>query len=106
MPLKSGRPGRSEFSHGKGRFVDPRSDYQSQRNLIFPQGEDKRDVQLHRQSELSLDATNPLENVSDMPYNNGNADVYPRPPLIQEKPQYPPAVYPQPIYRYGVDRQE
>jgi hypothetical protein len=107
MALKAGRPGRSEMSFGKGRFPDPRSDYQSQRNLVFPQGEDKRDVNLRRQKELALDATNPVEVFDDMAYVAGNPDTgYVRPPLVQEKPVFPPAVYKAPVWRYGVERGE
>lgn len=103
--LKPKRPGRSEMSHGKGRYVDPRSDYQSQRKLPFPVETDKRAASLQREAELRLDPTNPLELVNDMYYVNGNADFYPGEPLVQEPVQVAPSVYKQPIWRYGVDRQ-
>lgn len=107
MPLKPGaRPGRSQFSHGKGRVTEPRSDYQSQRALVFPQGDDKRDAVNRMQAEKRLDATNPLEVTDDMYYELGNPDAFgPGPQLVQERVEAPPAVYKQPIWRYGVDRE-
>ena len=105
--LKAGRPGRSEMAFGKGRFVDPRSDVQSSRHLVFPVEPDRHALAYQRQAEFRLDATNPLEIVAHMPYNYGNPDSFgPGPQMVQEQPYIPPSIYPIPIYTYGVNRQQ
>lgn len=106
-PLSSGRPGKSEFSHGDGAFADPRSDAQTARGLIFGVGEDSRDAQRDYRAQKRLDATNPEENVEDMLYVLGNPDAFgPGPKLVTEKPVVSSGKYQQPKYRYGVNRQE
>lgn len=106
-PLSSGRPGRSEMSHGDGAYPHPESDYQSQRALVFGQGEDARDANRDYRAQKRLDATNPLESVDDMLYVLGNPDGFgPGPKLVKEKKRVPTSVYKQPQYRYGVNRQE
>lgn len=107
QPLSSGRPGRSEFSHGDGAYPHPESDYQSQRALVFGQIEDKHDAVRDYRAQKRLDATNPLESVEDMLYVAGNPDAFgPGPALVKEKKRTPSGNYPQPKYRYGVNRQE
>lgn len=106
-PLSSGRPGKSEFSHGDGAFADPRSDLQTARGLIFGVGEDSRDAQRDYRAQKRLDATNSEEAVEDMLYVLGNPDGFgPGPKLVTEKPVLPRNNYQQPKYRYGVHRQE
>ncbi|HPE52999.1 MAG TPA: hypothetical protein PK852_02670 [Mesotoga prima] len=108
QPLRPGkRPGRSELSHGDGRFPHPESDYQSQRRLPWGVEPGKGDASLTYASQKRLDATNPEENIEDMPYELGNPDGFgPGPKLVKEKKQSPPYVYKQPKYTYGVNRQE
>ncbi len=106
-PLSSGRPGRSEMSHGDGAYPHPDSDYQSQRNLVFAQIEDKHDAVRDQRADKRLDATNPLESQDDMLYVLGNPDAFgPGPKLVKEKKVIPPANFKQPKYTYGVNRQE
>lgn len=106
MPLNNGRPGRTERSHGKGRFAHPESDF-TRPELPWEPGEDKRDIQLRRQAELRLDATNEHETVEEMYYAKGNPDAFgPGAPLVQESPNRPSGVYKQPVVRYGVTREE
>lgn len=106
-PLSSGRPGRSEMSHGDGAYAHPDSDYQSQRALVFGQGEDARDANRDYRAHKRLDATNPSESVDDMLYVLGNPDGFgPGPKLVKEKKRVPGAIYKQSEYRYGVNRQE
>lgn len=101
-----GKVGRTEMSFGAGRFAEPKSDFQSQRNLPWAQGEDKRDNMLRQQSEARTDPTNSAERIEDMPYVLGNPDMYgPDQPLIQEKVVRPSRLKKQPVLRYGVDRQ-
>ena len=108
MPLLSGAtPGRSQFSSGKGRFTEPRSDFQSQRSLPWPVGEDKHDVELEYRAQQRTDPTNNMEAIlPDMLYVEGNPDQFgPGPALVQEAPNRPSGPLPQPRYRYGVNRQ-
>ena len=106
-PLFSGRPGRSEMSHGDGAYPHPESDYQSQRSLVFGQQADARDANRDYRAQKRLDATNPLESVDDMLYVLGNPDGFgPGPKLVKEKKRVPSGTYPQPKYTYGVNRQE
>lgn len=105
MPLSSGRPGRSEFSHGKGKYANPNSDF-TRAELPWGPGEDKRDVHLQRQAELRYDATNEFETIEDMYVAKGNPDAFgPGPELVQERPLRPSGSYKQPIVRTGVDRE-
>lgn len=107
-PLKPGkRPGRSEMSHGDGRFAHPESDYQSQARLPWEVESGKRDGSLAYQSQKRLDATNPEEDVLNMPYELGNPDGFgPGPKLVKEEKVVATGVYKQPKYTYGVNRQE
>lgn len=106
-PLSSGRPGRSEMSHGDGAYAHPESDYQSQRSLVFEQVEDKHDLNRTYRAQKRLDATNSEESVEDMLYVAGNPDAFgPGPKLVKEKKRVPTGTYTQPTYRYGVNRQE
>lgn len=106
-PLSSGRPGRSEMSHGDGAYPHPDSDYQSQRTLVFGQIEDKHDANRDYRMQKRLDATNPQEIVDDMLYVAGNPDAFgPGPKLVKEKKRVPAGNYTQPKYTYGVNRQE
>lgn len=105
-PLSSGRPGRSEYSHGKGKFANPESDY-TRGELPWEPGQDKRDVQLRLQAEKRLDATNSVETVEEMYTAKGNPDAFgPDAPLVQEPVMRRPSVYKQPELRYGVYREE
>lgn len=108
QPLKSGTPGRSQMSHGKGMMAHPQSDYQSQRKLVFGVASDKHDATNLRRAQFRLDATNGSEVVEpDMYFAKGNPDLFgPQPAMVQEPQQNPPALFPQPVLRYGVDRQE
>lgn len=106
-PLSSGRPGRSEFSHGDGQYPHPDSDYQSQRSLVFGSAEDKHDMNRDYRAQKRLDATNSQELVEDMLYVLGNPDAFgPGPKLVKEKKRLPGGNYKQPTYRYGVNRQD
>lgn len=106
-PLSSGRPGRSEMSHGDGAYPHPDSDYQSQRSLVFGQATDKHDAVRDQRADKRLDATNPQESPDDMLYVLGNPDAFgPGPKLVKEKKRLPSSTYKQPTYTYGVNRQE
>lgn len=105
--MTPGRPGRSEMSHGDGAYPHPDSDYQSQRNLVFGQIEDKHDSVRDQRADKRLDATNPEELQEDMLYVLGNPDAFgPGPKLVKETKRQPSGNYKQPQYRYGVNRQE
>ena len=107
QPLSSGRPGRSEFSHGDGEYPHPQSDYQSQRSLVFETVADSHDMNRDYRAQKRLDATNPQESVEDMYYALGNPDAFgPGPKLVKEKKRIPGGNYKAPQYRYGVNRQE
>lgn len=74
---------------------------------MFGQEADKRDAVRDERARKRLDATNPLESVDDMLYVLGNPDAFgPGPKLVKEKKRVPSGSYPQPQYRYGVNRQE
>ena len=104
-PLSSGTPGRSPMSHGKGRFANPDSDF-TRADLPWDRAEDKRDVQLRRQAEARLDATNSAETIEDMYTTKGNPDAFgPDNPLVQERPHRRPNVFKQPVVRHGVNRE-
>ena len=106
-PLSSGRPGRSEMSHGDGAYAHPESDYQTPRILQWGLGEDARDMNRMYRQQKRLDATNPEENIEDMLDVAGNPDAFgPGPKLVKEKKRVPGQIYEQPVYRYGVNRQE
>ena len=106
-PLSSGRPGRSEMSHGDGAYAHPDSDYQSFRNLKFETSEDKRDQNRMYRQQKRLDATNPEENIDDMLDVAGNPDAFgPGPKLVKEKKRVPASNFKLPEYKYGVNRQE
>ena len=95
------------MSHGEGMYAHPESDYQSQRNLVFGQVEDKRDQNRLYRQQKRLDATNSEEILDDMLYVAGNPDAFgPGPKLVQESKKVPTGVYVQPTYTYGVNRQE
>lgn len=107
MTLKpNATPGRSEMSHGKGLVKEPRSDFQSSRNLIFPEGQDKTDLTTQYRASLRTDATIPDDVIiPDMLYVEGNPDAFgPGLPLVREDPVLPRGRHPQPKLRYGVDR--
>ena len=99
--------GRSEMSFGKGRFVNPLSDYQSQRTLPWETLDDSRQMELKYRMQQRTDPTNADENIETMYLEYGNPDQFgPASPLVQEKQMSPPVYYKQPVWRYGVDRQE
>lgn len=117
-PLSSGDPGRTEFSHGKGRFAHPDSDYQSQRTELQWEVADRNQgskrggytTAMRMQAELRSDPTNSQEiagnNAEPMLYEYGNPDMFgPGPKLVQESVRKAPSSYKQPVLRYGVDRQ-
>ncbi len=105
-PLQPGRPGRTQFSHGKSRYAHPDSDFQSQRNLPWELGEDEADLVRDYHASLRSDPTNSQEDLTKMLYVRGNPDIYgPDEPIIQEAPVQPGGRYPQPKYRTGVERQ-
>lgn len=107
MTLKADTtPGRSQMSYGKGLAVNPHSDFQSNRALVFPHTEDKRDLVTHYRAELRMDATVGDETVEEMLYSEGNPDAFgPGLPLVQEEPVRPRGSHPLPKLRYHVDRQ-
>lgn len=106
QPLTSGEPKRSEMGHGRGLSVNPLSDAQTIRKLPWATQSDKHDGSAAYRAQLRTDPTNGAENLADMPYVNGNPDMFgPSIPLVREAAYNPPAVYPQPILRYGVDRE-
>jgi hypothetical protein len=106
-PLSSGRPGRSEMSHGDGAYAHPDSDYQSFRNLQWGVAEDARDMNRMYRQQKRLDATNPEENIDDMLYVAGNPDSFgPGPKLVKEKKRTAPSTFVPIKYSYGVNRQE
>lgn len=117
-PLSSGDPGRTEFSHGKGRFAHPDSDYQTQRPELPWEVADRNQgskrggytTAMRMQAELRSDPTNALElagaDAEPMLYEYGNPDMFgPGPKLVQESARRPSGSYKQPVVRYGVDRQ-
>lgn len=98
-------PHQSEFSHGAGLVKEPRSDFQSHRDLVFPQGDDKTDLTTQYRAELRLDSTLMNENLEEMLYVEGNPDAFgPGLPLVREPIMRPRGAHPQPKLRYGVDR--
>lgn len=108
MTLRANQtPGRSEMSYGRGLAKEPRSDFQSNRDLVFPQGDDETDLNTEYRASLRIDATVPDENIiPDMLYAEGNPDAFgPALPLVREAPVLPRGAHPQPKLRYGVDRQ-
>lgn len=108
MPLKSGRPGRSEMSHGKGLVKNPLSDYQSFRNDVLPfgEGQDKTDLNRDYMEQKRTDATVPDDVFEDMLELEGNPDAFgPGPKLVQEDANRPSGSAPQPKLRTGVIRQ-
>lgn len=106
QPLTSGEPKRSEMGHGRGLSVNPLSDAQTIRKLPWATESDKHDGSAAYRAQLRTDPTNGAENLDDMPYVNGNPDMFgPSLPLVREAAYNPPALYPQPILRYGVDRE-
>jgi hypothetical protein len=108
IPLSSGRPGRSQMSHGKGMMAHPDSDAQSVRNLPWQTESDKHDATNRIRAELRSDPTNSAEVIiPDLYYAKGNPDIFgPAPAMVQEAAYTPPPTYKQPVLRYGVDRQE
>jgi hypothetical protein len=95
------------MSHGDGAYPHPQSDYQSQRSLVFPQAEDKRDLNRNYRMQKRLDATNPEEILDDMLDVPGNPDSFgPGPKLVKEIKRVPTGLYKLPKYKYGVNRQE
>ncbi len=105
-PLVNGRPGKTEFSHGKSRYAHPDSDFQSQRALPWDKGEDESDLVRDYHASLRSDPTNSMEDLSKMLYVRGNPDLYgPDETIVQEDRVLPHGKYPQPVYRTGVTRQ-
>ena len=99
LPLRPGRPKRSEMGHGEGQIPDPRTDYQSPRaglagvlsaahanDLDYGYSEDSRDAYNKHRALLRSDPTNAEESVwPDMLYTRGNPDIMgPGPALVQE----------------------
>ena len=111
-PLSPGRPGRSEFGHGRSRAGHPDSDYQTGVALPFGAADRNQGAKrggftqaMRQQAERRLDATRSDENVEDMLYALGNPDTgSPDEPIVQEKKVQRPASSPQPIIRNGVTR--
>ena len=114
MPLKSGRPGRSEFSSGKGRFPNPESDYQSQRKLPWDVADRDGGAKvggktgvMSLQAQRRMDATVNNDTEEEMLYALGNPDTaQPDEPMVQEDVVKPSGLYRQPVYRTGVFRQK
>ena len=108
MALVNGRPGASEMSHGKGAMTEPKSDYQSMRNLPWTPWEDRRDMQNDYRAHLRSDPTNAAENIiPDLYYAPGNPDIFgPAPALVQEDAVRGAGAIPIPVYRTGVYREE
>lgn len=106
-PLIPGQPGKSEFNWGKGRFPNPLSDYQSQRNLAAPQIEDKMSDVRRFQADLRTDPTDPTSGgYDDNIFLQGNPDTFgPGPAMVKEPVERPATQHPQPVFRTGVDRQ-
>lgn len=105
--LKAGTPGRSEFSHGPGRYPEPRTDYQTWRSLPWGTGQDKKDLVLLYDAQKMTDPTNSQEDFwPNILYELGNPDQFgPSPALVQTPVQYPKAV-PQVVpHVFGVTRQ-
>lgn len=108
MALKPNlRPGRSQMSYGAGLAKNPNSDFQSNRDLPFPQGDDEEDLTTEYRASLRVDSTVPDDVIiPDMLYVEGNPDAFgPGPALVQETPVRPRGAHPQPRYRTGVTRQ-
>lgn len=113
MPLIPGRPGKTQMSHGKSRYPNPDSDFQSGKNLPWELGQDEVDLVRDYHASLRSDPTNPYEDIGeigqgngDMLYVKGNPDIYgPDETIIQEPAVRQPGKYPQPKYRTGVTRQ-
>ncbi|AZS12537.1 hypothetical protein HWB99_gp001 [Mycobacterium phage DrLupo] len=105
-PLRPGRPGRSQFSHGKGMMAHPDSNYH-RAELPFPEASDKHDATNRRRAEFRSDPTNAAESIiPDMYEAEGNPDLFgPQPKMVQEAAQIPPARFPQPNSRDRVQRQ-
>lgn len=115
-PLSSGRPGRSEFSHGRGRFAHPDSDYQTGAALPWEVADRNQGSKrggftqaMRQQAEMRTDPTNPIEAIGDqseeMLYVKGNPDFYSdSETIVQEKTVRRSGVAKQPKYRYGVTR--
>ncbi|AAN02055.1 gp1 [Mycobacterium phage Barnyard] len=105
-PLKPGRPGRSQMSHGKGMMAHPDSNYH-RADLPFAEASDKHDATNRRRAEFRSDPTNGAESITpDMYFAEGNPDLFgPQPAMVQESAQTPPAKFPQPNVRTGVNRQ-
>jgi hypothetical protein len=108
-----GRPGRTEFSHGRSRAAHPDSDYQTGVPLPWEVAERNQGSKrggftqaMRQQAERRLDATNSHETVEEMLYVLGNPDTgAPDEPIVQEKIQLRPTTHKQPIVRDGVIRQ-
>lgn len=113
MPLRSGRPGRSEFSSGKGRFPNPESDYQSQRKLAWDIADRDGGSKVgglpgtaQLQAQRRMDSTVADETMEEMLYVLGNPDTsIPDEPIIQEPGLKPSGTYVAPNLRTGVQRQ-
>jgi hypothetical protein len=106
-PLSSSEPKRSEYSHGRGLSTHPLSDAQTIRGLPWKTEPGKHDAETVYRGQLRSDPTNGDEDLSTMPFVKGNPDMFgPSLPLVRESQYEPPAVYPQPVLRYGVDRQD
>lgn len=105
--LKASTPGRSEMSHGPGLFAEPRTDFQSWRDLPWSTGEDKRDLQMLYQAQKRTDPTNGQELfLPNMLYELGNPDQFgPAPAMVQTKVQYPKALPQVVAHVFGVTRQ-
>lgn len=115
-PLSSGRPGRSEFSHGRGRFGHPDSDYQSGVKLPWEVADRNQGSKrggytqaMRQQAEMRSDPTNAEEVVGEqfeqMLYAKGNPDFYAdSEPIVSEPAVRRATTFKQPVYRTGVDR--
>ena len=108
MTLRPGSaPKYSEMSYGAGLIKNPNSDFQSQRDLPFPQGEDETDLTTEYRASLRIDSTRNDEVIlPDMLYVKGNPDSFgPGLPFVRTEPNRPKGNYPQPRLRGGVTRE-
>lgn len=112
-PLIPGRPGRSEFSHGRSRAAHPDSDYQTGVRLPFEVADRNQGAKrggftqaMRQQAERRLDSTRNDETVEEMLYAYGNPDTGSRDEkIVQEGVRKRPTSHKQPTLRYGVTRQ-
>lgn len=108
-PIVPSTPTKTEFGNGPRQFVHPDSDYQSQRELSAPvEFETLTDQYRKFVGDKRTDPTDPTSGGGDdMIHEFGNPDQFgPGPKLASDEIHRPSGVYPQPVFRTGVDREE